>query len=57
MGKAAKRETNAAVLKQAMIRRLPRRLQGSGEMSLPAVPALLEHYVKIFDQLWESIGR
>lgn len=57
MGKASKRETNAVVLKQAMIRRLPRRLQASGEMSLPAVPALLEHYVKIFDQLWESVGR
>lgn len=57
MGKATKRETNAAVLKQAMIRRLPRRLQAGGEMALPAVPALLEHYVKIFDQLWESIGR
>ncbi|HVY30916.1 MAG TPA: class I SAM-dependent methyltransferase [Polyangiaceae bacterium] len=57
MGKASKRETNAAVLKQAMIRRLPRRLQASGEMSLPAVPSLLEHYVKIFDQLWESVGR
>jgi len=57
MGKAGKRETNAVVLKQAMIRRLPRRLQGGGEMSLPAIPALLEHYVKIFDQLWESMGR
>lgn len=57
MAKASKRETNAAVLKQAMLRRLPRRLQGSGEMSLPAVPGLLEHYVKIFDGLWESMGR
>jgi len=57
MAKASKRETNAAVLKQAMIRRLPRRLQARGELNLPAVPALLEHYVKIFDQLWESIGR
>jgi 2-polyprenyl-3-methyl-5-hydroxy-6-metoxy-1,4-benzoquinol methylase len=57
MGKAAKRETNAVVLRQALLRRLPRRLQARGEMSLPAVPALLEHYVKIFDQLWESIGR
>jgi len=57
MGKASKRETNAAVLKQAMLRRLPRRLQVRGEINLPAVPALLEHYVKIFDQLWESVGR
>ena len=33
MGKAGKRETNGAVLKQAMIRRLPRRLQAKGELS------------------------
>ncbi|RYZ01364.1 MAG: class I SAM-dependent methyltransferase [Myxococcales bacterium] len=57
MGKQAKRETNSAVLKQAMLRRLPRRLQAKGELHLPAVPALLDHYVKIFDQLWESVGR
>ncbi|HEX2872298.1 MAG TPA: class I SAM-dependent methyltransferase [Polyangiaceae bacterium] len=57
MGKAAKRETNSVVLRQAMIRRLPRRLQCSGELGLPAVPALLEHYVKIFDGIWESVGR
>lgn len=57
MGKIDKRETNTVVLKQAMLRRLPRRLQAKGEMHLPAVPALLEHYVKIFDQLWESVGR
>ena len=57
MGKATKRETNVAVLKQAMIRRLPRRLSGTGEISLPAVPALLEHFVKLFDQIWEGMGR
>ena len=57
MSKATKRETNAAVLKQAMIRRLPRRLSGQGEMALPPAPALLEHYVKIFDQIWEGMGR
>lgn len=57
MGKGSKRETNAAVLKQAMIRRLPRRLSGHGEMSLPPAPGLLDHYVKIFDQTWEGMGR
>lgn len=57
MSKATKRETNAAVLKQAMIRRLPRRLSGQGEMVLPPAPALLEHYVKLFDQTWEGMGR
>jgi SAM-dependent methyltransferase len=57
MGKTSKRETNAAVLKQAMLRRLPRRLQAKGELSLPAVPALLEHYVKLCDSIWEGVGR
>jgi len=57
MGKPNERETNAVLLKQAMLRRMPRRLLAKGEMQLPAVPALLEHYVGIFAQLWESIGR
>lgn len=57
MGKSTERETNAVLLKQAMLRRLPRRLLGKGELQLPAVPALLEHYVSILDRQWESIGR
>lgn len=57
MGKPTSRETNSVVLRQAMLRRLPRRLEAKGELQLPAVPALLEHYVKIFEQLWDSIGR
>jgi len=55
--KASKRETNAIVLKQAMIRRLPRRLTGSGELSLPPAPGMLEHFVRIFDLTWEGLGR
>jgi SAM-dependent methyltransferase len=57
MGKTSELETNAVLLKQAMLRRLPRRLLGKGEVQLPAVPALLDHYVSILDQQWESIGR
>lgn len=57
MSKGLKRETNAAVLKQAMLRRLPRRMQGKGEMVLPPVPGLIDHYVKLFDQIWEGMGR
>jgi SAM-dependent methyltransferase len=57
MSKAAKRETNAAVLRQAMLRRLPRRVSARAEVSLPAVPGLLEHYVKLFDVTWEALGR
>jgi 2-polyprenyl-3-methyl-5-hydroxy-6-metoxy-1,4-benzoquinol methylase len=55
--KASKRETNAVVLRQAMIRRLPRRLAGNAEFSLPPVPALLEHFVKLFDTQWADLGR
>jgi SAM-dependent methyltransferase len=57
MSKGQKRETNAAMLEQALIRRLPRRMQGSGEMSLPPVPALIDHYVELFDRIWEGMGR
>jgi SAM-dependent methyltransferase len=57
MGKSTERETNAVLLKQAMLRRLPRRLLGKGEVQLPAVPALLDHYVTILDQQWEGLGR
>jgi SAM-dependent methyltransferase len=57
MSEATEPETDAVRLEQAMLQRLPRRLLVKGEMQLPAVPALLEHYVQIFDRLWESIGR
>ena len=40
--KREKRETNQAVVRQAMIRRLPRRLGAQGRMALPAAPALLD---------------
>jgi SAM-dependent methyltransferase len=51
------RETNQSVLKQAMIRRLPRRLGASGQMLLPAAPALLEHYVQNLHQVFAQFGR
>ncbi len=55
--KGANRETNQVLLKQAMIRRLPRRLTGNGEISLPPVVGMLDHFVKIFDLTWEGLGR
>lgn len=38
-------ETNQAVLRPAMMRRLRRRVTGAGAMLLPAVPSLIDHYV------------
>ncbi len=55
--KRAHRETNQAVLRQAMIRRLPRRLGASGQMALPASPALLDHYQETILQAFGALGR
>lgn len=55
--KKAARETNASVLRQAMMRRLPQRLRASAEYKVPPVPALLEHYVQLFNTVWTGVGR
>jgi SAM-dependent methyltransferase len=39
-------ETNQAVLRPAMMRRLRRRVTGAGALLLPAVPGLIDHYVE-----------
>jgi SAM-dependent methyltransferase len=52
-----RRETNAAVLRQAMLRRLPRRLGAEGSLRLPAVPALLDHYLTQLGTLFACVGR
>jgi SAM-dependent methyltransferase len=51
------KETNQAVLKQAMVRRLPRRIHGSGQLGLPAAPGLLEHYVNLLHTTFSQLGR
>jgi SAM-dependent methyltransferase len=51
------RETNPAVLRQAMLRRLRRRTSASGRVRLPAVPALIDHYVTTLAILFASVGR
>lgn len=56
-GKKAPRETNATVLRQAMLRRLPRRTAASGQIVWPAVPSLLDHYVKTLGTVFASLGR
>lgn len=50
-------ETSAPILTQAMMRRLPQRLRATAEYKVPPVPALLEHYVQLFNTVWTGIGR
>jgi len=52
-----KRETNNTVLRKAMIERLPRRLSGGGQVTLPASPALLDHYVQSLHTIFAQHGR
>lgn len=56
-GKRPARETNASILRKAMLRRLPRRLSTRAEVSIAPVPGLLEHYVQMFNTIWSSLGR
>ena len=51
------RELRAAELKRAMFRRLPRRTHGSGEIVFPAVPALLDEYVRRLETIFAQYGR
>lgn len=51
------RETNAPILRNAMLRRLPRQLRATGEVSIPAAPGLLDHYVQLFETLFATLGR
>src|SRR6188768_3347776 len=51
------RETSAPILHQAMLQRLPQRLRASAEYRVPPVPALLEHYVQLFNTAWIGLGR
>lgn len=55
--KREKRETNQTVIRQAMIRRLPRRLGAVGQMALPAAPSLLDHYTEMLTEAFGALGR
>jgi SAM-dependent methyltransferase len=56
-GKKPTRETNATLLKQAMLRRLPRRVAARGELMLAAVPSLLDHYQQMMLTIFAQLGR
>ncbi len=55
--KRPSRETNQSVLRQALIKRLPRRLGATGQVLLPVAPSLLEHYVEELHRLFAQVGR
>ena len=56
-GKKPTRETNATLLRQAMIRRLPRRIAARGELRIAAVPSLLDHYQQMLLNIFAAVGR
>jgi SAM-dependent methyltransferase len=56
-GKKPTRETNATLLRQAMLRRLPRRVAARGELMLAAVPGLLDHYQQMLLTMFAQLGR
>lgn len=50
-------ETNTSVLAQAMVRRLPRRTSARGQIVWPAVPTLVDHYVKSLAATFAAVER
>jgi SAM-dependent methyltransferase len=50
-------ETRAAALRQALLRRLPRRIGGTGQVRFPAIPALVDHYVESLQSIFTTLGR
>lgn len=55
--KRSTRETNLTILRQAMMRRLPRRISGNGQVHLPAAPALLDHFTDLLIEQFGELGR
>lgn len=48
---------DSAAVRQAMTRRLYRRSIVSGQISLPAVPAMIDEYVAMCDKIFAAVGR
>lgn len=53
----ATRELSPLILRHAMLRRLRRRVSGSGQITYPAVPALVEHYTESLCKVFAGMGR
>jgi SAM-dependent methyltransferase len=51
------RETNQAVVRNAMLRRLPRRLGAGGQLVLPAAPSLAAHFAETLREVFAALGR
>jgi SAM-dependent methyltransferase len=51
------RESHPAVLKQAVLRKLPPRIDTKGEISLPSIPALLDQYTEKLLSIFAAAGR
>ena len=52
----AVRSFNPSTLREAMARRLYRRSVAAGQITVPAVPSLIDEYVKMCDNLFASVG-
>lgn len=44
-------------MRQAILRKVPTRVIAKGEIVMPAVPALVDHYVDLLNQTWKALGR
>ena len=53
----AARETNQVIVRGALLRRLPRRLSGRGQLVLPPVPSLAEHFAGLAAEAFGALGR
>jgi SAM-dependent methyltransferase len=51
------RELDPVLLREAMLRRLPKRLHALGRLRMPAVPALLDHYMEVLERIFALHGR
>jgi SAM-dependent methyltransferase len=50
-------EHDPAVLREAILARLPLRCAASGQIRWPAIPALLDHYAQVLESLFAGFGR
>ena len=55
--KKTPRENHPAVLRQAILRKLPPRIDTKGEISLPSIPALLDQYLERLLGIFAALGR